>query len=116
MSYSNVLNPNLISIIVSHQAIENFALTVKEIAQMLQSFGTELAETELPEDMYSIERILALRTEKYFQLKVWLIRSTARWDFWGLTVCWFDTHSSIPPMHLYVVADKIEHSVTVSVC
>lgn len=37
---------------------------------MLQSFGTELAETELPDDMYSIERILALRTEKYYQLKV----------------------------------------------
>uniref|UniRef100_A0A8C3XLP3 MCF.2 cell line derived transforming sequence n=1 Tax=Chelydra serpentina TaxID=8475 RepID=A0A8C3XLP3_CHESE len=50
-------------------AIESFALTVKEIAQMLQSFGTELAETELPDDTYSIERILALRTEKYCQLK-----------------------------------------------
>uniref|UniRef100_A0A8C8SK36 MCF.2 cell line derived transforming sequence n=1 Tax=Pelusios castaneus TaxID=367368 RepID=A0A8C8SK36_9SAUR len=50
-------------------AIESFALTVKEIAQMLQSFGTELAETELPDDVYSIERILALRTEKYCQLK-----------------------------------------------
>lgn len=37
---------------------------------MLQSFGTELAETELPDDVYSIERILALRTEKYCQLKV----------------------------------------------
>ncbi|XP_042680767.1 proto-oncogene DBL isoform X2 [Centrocercus urophasianus] len=55
--------------VIFRTAIENFALTVKEIAQMLQSFGTELAETELPEDMYSIERILALRTEKYFQLK-----------------------------------------------
>ncbi|XP_066496059.1 proto-oncogene DBL [Tiliqua scincoides] len=50
-------------------AIESFALTVKEIAQMLQSFGMELAETELPDDTYSIERILALRTEKYYQLK-----------------------------------------------
>ncbi|NXU49553.1 MCF2 protein, partial [Turnix velox] len=55
--------------IVSLQAIESFALTVKEIAQMLQSFGTELAETELPDDIFSIERILSLRTEKYFQLK-----------------------------------------------
>uniref|UniRef100_A0A8D0DXG8 MCF.2 cell line derived transforming sequence n=1 Tax=Salvator merianae TaxID=96440 RepID=A0A8D0DXG8_SALMN len=50
-------------------AIESFALTVKEIAQMLQTFGMELAEMELPEDIYSIERILALRTEKYYQLK-----------------------------------------------
>ncbi|KFR16109.1 Proto-oncogene DBL, partial [Opisthocomus hoazin] len=55
--------------VVFRTAIESFALTVKEIAQMLQSFGTELAETELPDDVYSIERILALRTEKYYQLK-----------------------------------------------
>lgn len=55
------------------QAIEGFALTVKEIAQMLQAFGTELAETELPGDIYSIEHILANRTEKYCQLKVCLI-------------------------------------------
>ncbi|KAJ7403812.1 Proto-oncogene DBL [Pitangus sulphuratus] len=55
--------------VIFRTAIESFALTVKEIAQMLQSFGMELAETELPDDMYSIERILALRTEKYYQLK-----------------------------------------------
>uniref|UniRef100_A0A8C5U4H9 MCF.2 cell line derived transforming sequence n=1 Tax=Malurus cyaneus samueli TaxID=2593467 RepID=A0A8C5U4H9_9PASS len=55
--------------VIFRTAIESFALTVKEIAQMLQCFGTELAETELPEDMYSIERILALRTERYCQLK-----------------------------------------------
>ncbi|EMP35361.1 Proto-oncogene DBL [Chelonia mydas] len=55
--------------VIFRTAIESFALTVKEIAQMLQSFGTELAETELPDDTYSIERILALRTEKYCQLK-----------------------------------------------
>lgn len=83
---------------------------------MLQSFGTELAETELPEDMYSIERILALRTEKYFQLKVWLIRSAARWDFWALAVCQFDTHSSVFSMCVYVLADKIKHSMTMSIC
>ncbi|XP_063289594.1 proto-oncogene DBL [Pelobates fuscus] len=55
--------------VVCRTAIEGFALTVKEIAQLLQGFGTELAETELPSDMYSIERILANRTEKYCQLK-----------------------------------------------
>ncbi|XP_048174846.1 proto-oncogene DBL isoform X3 [Corvus hawaiiensis] len=55
--------------VIFRTAIESFALTVKEIAQMLQCFGTELAETELPDDMYSIERILALRTERYCQLK-----------------------------------------------
>ncbi|KAG8553471.1 hypothetical protein GDO81_003424 [Engystomops pustulosus] len=55
--------------VVCRTAIEGFALTVKEIAQMLQAFGTELAETELPSDVYSIEHILANRTEKYCQLK-----------------------------------------------
>ncbi|NXP61691.1 MCF2 protein, partial [Chloropsis cyanopogon] len=55
--------------VIFRTAIESFALTVKEIAQMLQCFGTELAEAELPEDMHSIERILALRTERYCQLK-----------------------------------------------
>ncbi|XP_053130406.1 proto-oncogene DBL isoform X3 [Hemicordylus capensis] len=55
--------------VIFRTAIESFALTVKEIAQMLQSFGMELAETELPDDNYSIERLLALRTEKYYQLK-----------------------------------------------
>ncbi|NXX25955.1 MCF2 protein, partial [Nicator chloris] len=55
--------------VVFRTAIESFALTVKEIAQLLQCFGTELAEAELPEDMYSIERLLALRTERYCQLK-----------------------------------------------
>lgn len=95
------------AIIVSHQAIESFALTVKEIAQMLQSFGTELAETELPDDMYSIERILALRTEKYYQLKVCLSSCSAACfqplfaqrggiaEVW-LPVCWIPTPPSFP--------------------
>ncbi|CAO2621874.1 Proto-oncogene DBL [Lemmus lemmus] len=50
-------------------AIEKFALTVKDMAQMLQSFGTELAETELPDDIPSIEKILAVRAERYQSLK-----------------------------------------------
>ncbi|XP_055419511.1 proto-oncogene DBL isoform X5 [Bubalus kerabau] len=50
-------------------AIENFALTVKDTAQMLQSFGTELAETELPGDIPAMEEILAIRAERYHLLK-----------------------------------------------
>uniref|UniRef100_A0A8C3NIF7 Uncharacterized protein n=1 Tax=Geospiza parvula TaxID=87175 RepID=A0A8C3NIF7_GEOPR len=38
--------------VIFRTAIESFALTVKDIAQMLQCFGTELAEAELPEDMF----------------------------------------------------------------
>ncbi|XP_041910301.1 proto-oncogene DBL [Arvicola amphibius] len=55
--------------IIFRNAIEKFALTVKEVAQMLQSFGTELAETELPDDIPSIEEILAVRAERYQMLK-----------------------------------------------
>ncbi|ELW46923.1 Proto-oncogene DBL [Tupaia chinensis] len=55
--------------IIFRNAIENFAVTVKEMAQMLQSFGTELAETELPDDIPSIEEILAMRAERYHVLK-----------------------------------------------
>ncbi|XP_077002940.1 proto-oncogene DBL isoform X2 [Tamandua tetradactyla] len=55
--------------IIFRNAIENFALTVKEMAQMLQSFGTELAETELPDDIPSIEEILAVHAKRYHLLK-----------------------------------------------
>nr|KAF6313954.1 MCF.2 cell line derived transforming sequence [Pipistrellus kuhlii] len=55
--------------IIFRNAIESFALTVKDMAQVLQSFGTELAETDLPEDIPSIEEILTIRAEKYHLLK-----------------------------------------------
>lgn len=52
------------------QAIESFAVMVKDIAQMLQSFGTELAETELPDDRKDTERLLETHAAKYRKLKV----------------------------------------------
>lgn len=55
------------------QAIESFAVTVKDIAQMLQGFGTELAETELPDEAKAIECLLELHTDKYRKLKVRLL-------------------------------------------
>uniref|UniRef100_A0A2K6TLH4 Guanine nucleotide exchange factor DBS n=1 Tax=Saimiri boliviensis boliviensis TaxID=39432 RepID=A0A2K6TLH4_SAIBB len=45
-------------------AIESFALMVKQTAQMLQSFGTELAETELPNDVQSTSSVLCAHTQK----------------------------------------------------
>ncbi|TKC45326.1 hypothetical protein EI555_001080 [Monodon monoceros] len=45
-------------------AIESFALLVKQTAQMLQAFGTELAETELPNDVQSTSSVLHAHTEK----------------------------------------------------
>ncbi|XP_042717353.2 guanine nucleotide exchange factor DBS isoform X9 [Chrysemys picta bellii] len=55
---------------LSHRtAIESFALMVKETAQMLQSFGTELAETELPNDVQSTSSLLATHSEKKDKMK-----------------------------------------------
>uniref|UniRef100_A0A8C5GC70 MCF.2 cell line derived transforming sequence a n=1 Tax=Gouania willdenowi TaxID=441366 RepID=A0A8C5GC70_GOUWI len=56
--------------IVLRTAIESFAVTVKDIAQMLQAFGTELAETELLDDGKTIEYLLESHTDKYNKLKV----------------------------------------------
>uniref|UniRef100_A0A4W5PQU8 MCF.2 cell line derived transforming sequence like n=1 Tax=Hucho hucho TaxID=62062 RepID=A0A4W5PQU8_9TELE len=55
---------------ISHRtAIEAFALMVKTTAQTLQSFGTELAETELPNEAQATSNLLATHTEKKGQMK-----------------------------------------------
>ncbi|XP_072556044.1 guanine nucleotide exchange factor DBS isoform X4 [Paramormyrops kingsleyae] len=55
---------------ISHRtAIENFAVTVKTTAQKLQKFGTDLAETELPNDVRCTKDLLAAHTEKHDKLK-----------------------------------------------
>ncbi|KAI4883426.1 hypothetical protein NFI96_030946 [Prochilodus magdalenae] len=51
------------------QAIESFAVTVKEVAQLLQTFGTELAETELPDEANAIEYLLRSHMDRYRQMK-----------------------------------------------
>ncbi|XP_017344270.1 proto-oncogene DBL isoform X1 [Ictalurus punctatus] len=55
--------------IVLKTAIESFAVMVKDVAQLLQVFGTELAETELPEEPNAIEYLLRSHTDKYRQMK-----------------------------------------------
>ncbi|XP_026160585.1 guanine nucleotide exchange factor DBS isoform X2 [Mastacembelus armatus] len=50
-------------------AIENFAMTVKTTAQMLQKFGTDLAETELPNDVQCTKDLLTAHTNKHNNLK-----------------------------------------------
>uniref|UniRef100_A0A8C3M0B7 MCF.2 cell line derived transforming sequence like n=1 Tax=Chrysolophus pictus TaxID=9089 RepID=A0A8C3M0B7_CHRPC len=50
-------------------AIEGFAQKVKQTAQILQSFGTELAETELPNDVQSTSSLLTTHTEKKDKMK-----------------------------------------------
>ncbi|XP_063298795.1 probable guanine nucleotide exchange factor MCF2L2 [Pelobates fuscus] len=50
-------------------AIESFAQVVKTTAQNLQTFGTSLAETELPNDVLCTEELLLSHTEKQDKLK-----------------------------------------------
>lgn len=52
------------------QAIEAFALMVKTTAQTLQAFGTELAETELPNDAEATTNLLHTHTLKKEKMKV----------------------------------------------
>ncbi|XP_056144826.1 guanine nucleotide exchange factor DBS isoform X3 [Lampris incognitus] len=55
---------------ISHRtAIEGFALMVKKTAQTLQSFGTELAETELPNDIQATTSLLGTHTDKKDKMK-----------------------------------------------
>ncbi|KAK3562438.1 hypothetical protein QTP86_034081, partial [Hemibagrus guttatus] len=50
-------------------AIENFAVTVKTTAQMLQRFGTDLAETELPNDVQRTKDLLTAHTDEHDKLQ-----------------------------------------------
>jgi len=59
-----------VCVCVCVQAIETFAVTVKEIAQLLQSFGSELSETDLPDEANAIESLLHSHTHRYRQMKV----------------------------------------------
>lgn len=43
---------------------------VKKTAQTLQSFGTELAETELPSEVQATTNLLSTHTDKKDQMKV----------------------------------------------
>lgn len=52
------------------QAIEGFALMVKKTAQTLQLFGTELAETELPNEIQATTLLLSTHTDKKDKMKV----------------------------------------------
>ncbi|XP_055733639.1 guanine nucleotide exchange factor DBS-like isoform X5 [Salvelinus fontinalis] len=55
---------------ISHRTdMESFALMVKRTAQILQSFGTELAETELPNDIQATANLLRSHTDKKDKMK-----------------------------------------------
>ncbi|XP_016073512.1 PREDICTED: probable guanine nucleotide exchange factor MCF2L2 [Miniopterus natalensis] len=55
---------------INHRtAIENFALTLKTTAQMLQMFGTHLATTRLPRSVPSTEELLMSHTKQRDKLQ-----------------------------------------------
>ncbi|XP_051938178.1 guanine nucleotide exchange factor DBS-like isoform X4 [Hippocampus zosterae] len=55
---------------ITHRtAIEGFALMVKKMAQTLQSFGTELAEAELPNEAQATTLLLSAHSCKKDQMK-----------------------------------------------
>nr|XP_057942736.1 proto-oncogene DBL isoform X2 [Doryrhamphus excisus] len=55
--------------IVLRSAIETFAVTVKEVAQLLQGFGSELSDGELPDEANAIDFLLRSHTQRYRQMK-----------------------------------------------
>ncbi|XP_024862814.1 proto-oncogene DBL isoform X2 [Kryptolebias marmoratus] len=56
--------------VILRSSIETFAVTVKEIAQLLQGFGSELSDTELPDEANAIEFLVHSHTHRYRQMKV----------------------------------------------
>ncbi|XP_037543250.1 proto-oncogene DBL [Nematolebias whitei] len=55
--------------VILRSSIETFAVTVKEIAQLLQGFGSELSDTELPDEATAIEFLEHSHTHRYRQMK-----------------------------------------------
>ncbi len=80
---------------LSAQAIEAFALMVKTTAQTLQAFGTELAETELPNDAEATISLLHTHTLKKDKMKV---RHASLSFLYMLS-----NHMSLCPSHLCLV-------------
>lgn len=69
------------------QSIESFAVTVKEIAQLLQGFGSELSDTELPDEANAIEFLLHSHTHRYRQMKVDAHSSLSMSPFLAVFLC-----------------------------
>ncbi|KAH0624550.1 hypothetical protein JD844_032154 [Phrynosoma platyrhinos] len=59
----------LLPFVICNLAIESFARMVKQTAQTLRSFGAELAETELPNDVDSTRSLLTEHTENKVKMK-----------------------------------------------
>ncbi|XP_057677855.1 proto-oncogene DBL-like [Corythoichthys intestinalis] len=55
--------------IVLRSAIETFAVTVKEAAHLLQGFGSELSDSELPDKADAVDFLLRSHTQRYRHMK-----------------------------------------------
>ncbi|XP_051902995.1 proto-oncogene DBL-like isoform X2 [Hippocampus zosterae] len=55
--------------IVLRSAIETFAVTVKEVAHLLQAFGSELSDGELPDEADAVDFLLRSHTRRYRRMK-----------------------------------------------
>ncbi|XP_019747504.1 proto-oncogene DBL-like isoform X1 [Hippocampus comes] len=55
--------------IVLRSAIETFAVTVKEVAHLLQAFGSELSDGELPDEADAVDFLLRSHTQRYRRMK-----------------------------------------------
>lgn len=76
-SLHNLPSHICLNVSVSLEAIENFAVTVKTTAQVLQRFGGDLAEMELPNDVQCTKDLLVAHTDKHTHLKV-MVLTTAK--------------------------------------
>lgn len=63
---------------LSFQAIENFAMTLKTTAKMLQMFGDCLATTDMPRGVLSTEDLLMSHTRQRDKLQV-----SSQWPLTG---------------------------------
>ncbi|XP_077401868.1 proto-oncogene DBL-like isoform X2 [Vanacampus margaritifer] len=55
--------------IVLRSAIETFAVTVKEVAHLLQGFGSELSDGELPDEAGAVDFLLRSHMQRYRHMK-----------------------------------------------
>lgn len=90
-----------------NQAIEGFALMVKRTAQTLQSFGTELAESELPNEIQATTILLSTHTDKKDKMKVKLLCIACTYFLYSTVYCVFLLVCTVLIMHLNAMTSSV---------
>lgn len=65
-------------------------MMVKTTAQTLQAFGTELAETELPNDAEATTNLLQAHTLKKEKMKVSCFSISSKHIKWDISILYYD--------------------------